>query len=127
MTSNLRPPAADLARLLAGEHHDPHSILGAHEYGKRTVIRALRPHATGVTALIGNQPKLTKRLAAQWFVCKQLARSLRSHRKILLGALLLGELQKCHRIRWSPGYSGHGVLDGQLLGLHLPDQPPRRE
>ena len=55
MTSNLRPPAADLARLLAGEHHDPHSILGAHEYGKRTVIRALRPHATGVTALIGKK------------------------------------------------------------------------
>ncbi|MBN9634326.1 MAG: 1,4-alpha-glucan branching protein GlgB, partial [Actinobacteria bacterium] len=55
MTSHLRPPTADLARLLAGEHHDPHSILGAHEYGKRTVIRALRPHATGVTALIGKK------------------------------------------------------------------------
>ncbi|WP_020102403.1 1,4-alpha-glucan branching protein GlgB [Mycobacterium sp. 360MFTsu5.1] len=55
MTSHLRPPVADLARLLAGEHHDPHSILGAHEYGKRTVIRALRPHATGVTVLIGKK------------------------------------------------------------------------
>jgi 1,4-alpha-glucan branching enzyme len=55
VTSNLRPPVVDLARLLAGEHHDPHSILGAHEYGKRTVIRALRPHATGVTALIGKK------------------------------------------------------------------------
>ncbi|MFL0288969.1 1,4-alpha-glucan branching protein GlgB [Mycobacterium sp. SMC-21] len=55
MTSHLRPPAADVARLLAGEHHDPHSILGAHEYGKSTVIRALRPHATGVTALIGKK------------------------------------------------------------------------
>ncbi|CAM5742087.1 1,4-alpha-glucan branching protein GlgB [Mycolicibacterium aubagnense] len=55
MTSHLHPPAAELARLLAGEHHDPHSILGAHEYGKRTVIRALRPHAIGVTALIGKK------------------------------------------------------------------------
>ena len=55
MTGNLRPPVAELARLLAGEHHDPHSILGAHEYGKRTVIRALRPHATGVTVLIGKK------------------------------------------------------------------------
>ena len=53
MTSNLRPPAADLARLLAGEHHDPHSILGAHEYGKRTVIRALRPHADTVSPAQG--------------------------------------------------------------------------
>ena len=55
MTSHLRPPVADLARLLAGEHHDPHSILGAHEYGKKTVIRALRPHASGVTAVIGTK------------------------------------------------------------------------
>ena len=55
MTSHLRPPVAELARLLAGEHHDPHSILGAHEYGKNTVIRALRPHATGITALIGKK------------------------------------------------------------------------
>jgi 1,4-alpha-glucan branching enzyme len=55
VTGNLRPPVAELARLLAGEHHDPHSILGAHEYGKRTVIRALRPHATGVTVLIGKK------------------------------------------------------------------------
>ncbi len=55
MTSHVRPPVAELARLLAGEHHDPHSILGAHEYGKNTVIRALRPHATGVTALIGKK------------------------------------------------------------------------
>src|SRR6187431_1860508 len=42
---HLRPPTADLNRLLAGEHHDPHSILGAHEYTDQTVIRAYRPHA----------------------------------------------------------------------------------
>ena len=40
---HLRPPTADLNRLLAGEHHDPHSVLGAHEYGDHTVIRAYRP------------------------------------------------------------------------------------
>ncbi|MGH7289908.1 MAG: GlgB N-terminal domain-containing protein, partial [Myxococcota bacterium] len=28
----LRPDQADLNRLFAGEHHDPHSVLGAHEY-----------------------------------------------------------------------------------------------
>ena len=39
---HLRPHTADLNRLLAGEHHDPHSVLGAHEYGDHTVIRAYR-------------------------------------------------------------------------------------
>ena len=52
---NLRPHTADLNRLLAGEHHDPHSILGAHEYDDHTVVRAFRPHATEVTALVGGQ------------------------------------------------------------------------
>lgn len=50
---HLRPHTADLNRLLAGEHHDPHSILGAHEYDDHTVIRAYRPHAVSVEALIG--------------------------------------------------------------------------
>ena len=52
---HLRPPTADLNRLLAGEHHDPHSILGAHEYGDHTVIRAYRPHAVEVAALVGDE------------------------------------------------------------------------
>ncbi len=52
-TTYLAPPRADFDRLLAGEHHDPHSILGAHEYGDHTVIRAYRPHAVDVVALIG--------------------------------------------------------------------------
>ena len=43
-SAHLRPHTADLNRLLAGEHHDPHSILGAHEYSDHTVIRAYRPH-----------------------------------------------------------------------------------
>ena len=51
---HLRPHTADLNRLLAGEHHDPHSILGAHEYTDHTVIRAYRPHAVKVAALIGS-------------------------------------------------------------------------
>ena len=41
---HLRPPTADLNRLLAGEHHDPHSILGAHEYGDHTVVRGTDPY-----------------------------------------------------------------------------------
>ena len=52
---HLAPDAEALARLAAGVHHDPHSILGAHEYGRQTVIRTLRPHAVDVAALIGGQ------------------------------------------------------------------------
>jgi 1,4-alpha-glucan branching enzyme len=54
-SQHLRPDDAELARLFAGEHYDPHSILGAHEYGDHTVIRALRPWATQVVALVGEQ------------------------------------------------------------------------
>jgi 1,4-alpha-glucan branching enzyme len=54
-TAHLAPDPADLARLIAGAHHDPHAILGAHEYGEQTVIRVLRPHATAVAALIGGE------------------------------------------------------------------------
>src|SRR5512144_107627 len=50
----LAPGRSDFDRLLAGKHHDPHSILGAHEYGDHTVIRAYRPHAVEVVALIGS-------------------------------------------------------------------------
>lgn len=48
-----RPEVDDLARLLAGTHHDPHSVLGAHPHSKGTVIRALRPDALSVAARIG--------------------------------------------------------------------------
>src|SRR3954451_21597638 len=52
---HLRPPTADLNRLLAGEHHDPHSVSGAHEYDDHTVVRAYRPHAVEVAALVGGE------------------------------------------------------------------------
>ena len=48
-----KPDATDLARLLAGTHHDPHSVLGAHPHRLGTVIRALRPDAATVRARIG--------------------------------------------------------------------------
>ncbi|MFJ8585303.1 1,4-alpha-glucan branching enzyme [Streptomyces sp. NPDC093595] len=42
---------ADRGRLLAGEHHDPHALLGAHPVEGGVAIRALRPYAVGVTVL----------------------------------------------------------------------------
>ncbi|MBW8710061.1 MAG: 1,4-alpha-glucan branching protein GlgB [Mycobacterium sp.] len=64
---HLRPPTADLNRLLAGEHHDPHSVLGAHEYGDHTVIRAYRPHAVEVVALVGGQRYVFQHIEAGVF------------------------------------------------------------
>ncbi|MGI8699284.1 MAG: 1,4-alpha-glucan branching protein GlgB [Mycobacteriales bacterium] len=49
------PTPAELARLVAGEHADPHAILGAHPAGSRTVIRTLRPEALAVTAVVGKR------------------------------------------------------------------------
>jgi 1,4-alpha-glucan branching enzyme len=43
----------ELDRLVAGAHHDPHGILGAHPAGAgRTVIRTLRPEAASVQVVI---------------------------------------------------------------------------
>ncbi|TLS39455.1 1,4-alpha-glucan branching enzyme, partial [Streptomyces montanus] len=47
--------AADRARLLAGAHHDPHSLLGAHPVPDGVVFRALRPYATAVAVSVNGQ------------------------------------------------------------------------
>ncbi|MEE4422269.1 1,4-alpha-glucan branching enzyme [Streptomyces bugieae] len=41
----------DRGRLLAGAHHDPHALLGAHPVRGGLLIRTLRPFASGVTVL----------------------------------------------------------------------------
>ncbi|MFI1173186.1 1,4-alpha-glucan branching enzyme [Streptomyces melanogenes] len=47
-----RPLAADdRARLLAGAHHDPHGLLGAHPVRGGVTFRVLRPYAQAVTVL----------------------------------------------------------------------------
>ncbi|CAM3659630.1 1,4-alpha-glucan branching protein GlgB [Kibdelosporangium persicum] len=48
------PPAEDVNRLLAGAHHDPHSVLGMHPHPAGAVVRTLRPGATSVTVLAGD-------------------------------------------------------------------------
>ncbi|MGQ0845839.1 MAG: 1,4-alpha-glucan branching protein GlgB [Sporichthyaceae bacterium] len=45
---------AELARLVAGDHHDPHGILGAHPDPDGTTVRVLRPFARTVAVLIGD-------------------------------------------------------------------------
>ncbi len=44
----MAPELADIQRLLAGEHPDPHSLLGAHPIDGGVCIRTLRPAATTV-------------------------------------------------------------------------------
>ncbi|MDT4894910.1 MAG: 1,4-alpha-glucan branching enzyme [Pseudonocardiales bacterium] len=44
----------ELDRLVAGTHHNPHGVLGAHPAGpNRTVIRTLRPEAAAVDVVAG--------------------------------------------------------------------------
>jgi 1,4-alpha-glucan branching enzyme len=51
MTDNELSPG-EIERLVAGHHHDPHSILGAHPGPEGVVVRALRPLATSVTVVL---------------------------------------------------------------------------
>ena len=44
--------AAEIGRLLAGVHHDPHSVLGAHPGPEGITVRALRPLAATVAVLL---------------------------------------------------------------------------
>jgi 1,4-alpha-glucan branching enzyme len=50
----LQAPEAELARLGRGEHHDPHSILGAHPAVGGTVVRAFHPDASGAALIAPN-------------------------------------------------------------------------
>jgi 1,4-alpha-glucan branching enzyme len=54
-TRTVGPSREDLERLAGGAHHDPHGILGMHTSGKRSVIRALRPGADVVVALLDDE------------------------------------------------------------------------
>ena len=67
MTAHLAPEPADLARLLAGEHHDPHTILGAHHYGATTVVRVLQPRAQRVVVLVGSNRFVLRDLGSGLF------------------------------------------------------------
>ena len=53
--SGIAPDNHDLELLARGEHHDPHSVLGAHPHSDGTVLRALRPNAESVSAVIGGK------------------------------------------------------------------------
>jgi 1,4-alpha-glucan branching enzyme len=43
---------AEIDRLARGEHHDPHSVLGAHPGPDGTIVRAFQPYAKSVTLIL---------------------------------------------------------------------------
>ncbi|HEY7605489.1 MAG TPA: 1,4-alpha-glucan branching enzyme, partial [Actinomycetes bacterium] len=45
----------EVERLVRGEHHEPHRLLGAHTEDGKVVVRAFRPDATAVAALAGDE------------------------------------------------------------------------
>jgi 1,4-alpha-glucan branching enzyme len=49
------PERDQIERLVRGEHHEPHRLLGAHLDGDQVTIRVWRPDATGVVALVGDE------------------------------------------------------------------------
>jgi 1,4-alpha-glucan branching enzyme len=56
----LMSDSTELERLVAGQHHDPHHVLGAHlerdgEGRDRVVIRGWRPDAIGMVIVVGEQ------------------------------------------------------------------------
>ncbi|WP_419997940.1 1,4-alpha-glucan branching enzyme [Streptomyces boninensis] len=61
------PPlsAADRARLLAGAHHDPHALLGAHPVPGGVVIRTLRPYAQAVSVVVRPKGRPAQTVALQ--------------------------------------------------------------
>src|ERR1035438_1196245 len=48
----------EIEQVVAGHHHDPHSVLGAHPGPDGVVVRALRPMATSVTLLLEDGRRL---------------------------------------------------------------------
>jgi 1,4-alpha-glucan branching enzyme len=51
-----------LDRLVAGAHHDPHGVLGAHPARGKTTVRALRPAAGAVALVVGGERTPMKRV-----------------------------------------------------------------
>jgi len=46
------PAPDELGRLVAGEHSNPHHLVGYHESGRRPVVRAFRPAASSMRVLL---------------------------------------------------------------------------
>ena len=62
---------SDLDRILALEHTDPHTFLGAHRVGGGTIIRAYRPNADAITLLLDDGLRIRAQLrVSEIAVCR---------------------------------------------------------
>src|SRR6201987_3232490 len=52
------PSLGEIERIAAGQHYDPHSVLGAHPGPGGVILLALRPLATSVTAVLDDGRRL---------------------------------------------------------------------
>ncbi|MGH3178275.1 MAG: GlgB N-terminal domain-containing protein, partial [Streptosporangiaceae bacterium] len=52
------PSLGEIERIAAGQHYDPHSVLGAHPGPDGVIIRALRPLATSAAAVLDDGRRL---------------------------------------------------------------------
>jgi 1,4-alpha-glucan branching enzyme len=50
--THTEPTLGEIERVVAGNHYDPHSVLGAHPGPDGVIVRALRPLATTVTLVL---------------------------------------------------------------------------
>jgi 1,4-alpha-glucan branching enzyme len=48
------PEPSEINRLVSGEHHDPHSVLGSHPGKGGTIVRVLKPNADAVEVVFGS-------------------------------------------------------------------------
>ena len=51
-TGTVDPLQIELEQLVAGEHGDPHHVLGVHSEGDDTVVRGYRPGAEAMTVVL---------------------------------------------------------------------------
>src|SRR5260370_42153903 len=56
--AHTEPTLGEIERIVAGNHYDPHSVLGAHPGPGGVIIRALRPLATSVTLVLDDGRRL---------------------------------------------------------------------
>ena len=105
----------EIERVVAGQHHDPHSVLGAHLGPDGVTIRALRPLATSVTAVLsdGSRHPMTHRHQGVFQVT--LPESYASVPDYLLEVTYQGESSRTHG-------TGSGAADGSAT---LQDDPYR--
>jgi 1,4-alpha-glucan branching enzyme len=73
MPAAVRPDPAELARLAAGRHVDPHGILGVHPVADGTVVRTLHPDALAVECLVEGGAVIPMVALAPGFFCAYLA------------------------------------------------------